>query len=369
MKNSVFLLITSVLLMIGSFSCQTPEKLIKKQQYDFALLKLAEKCSKPNPKPEDIHQFQDIYDAENQADHEIIQEMKASGEPDVWFEIAHRYTEMIARYTLAFQLPDTCKKLIHFQEVDLQTPHKQAIEKASLYGHALAKKLLGQQSDSSTDAAFTVLNRVLLLNSDNPIETEQLLHRAIFAGASSVIVEIRNETGIRFTDDWLKILVRINDTSQRIKFTYDQKENSIQPTDIQLIVRLQSVKVTPEKSLTRRYLEKKIEEDNEISAEVTEISNTKSCEINAVVECMRRNGIERTLVIPVQAVSVFNNTYASVSGDLRALSQENLKLMTGHAIPFPAEKALVQDAASEFNHVLSTLVVKNGVVSNKKSHE
>jgi hypothetical protein len=211
------------------------------------------------------------------------------------------------------------------------------------------------------------------------------MREALFSGIKEASVHIINRTGIDFTPPWLSQLVTMNDSRFIVDPISGKKSDGSSQNDLQIIVILESVKVSAEKIEKRSYSEKEILKEGGsvvvpflpdsisatisiealIEARINEVIRTRNCEIKASVEIIRIRGFSATLVNPVEAMSEFKNAYANVNGDIRALSAENVVLMKQVEVPFPPEEALVNDAAREFNRLLHALFLKIDVVSEK----
>lgn len=384
MKRIIFLLFVAGSCLIQFASCTTTESLLRKNKYEEATLRLASKISQPNPRPEQIKQFSELYSASNQADHDRIQQLKHSGLPDIWIEIASRYNDMSKRYEIAAQLPDTVKKMMQFKEIDLEPDRAAARLKARRYVHAKAKDLISVGNDSAIQDAYTMLMQLKNVDPES-VETELLMREVLFSGIKKASIRVINQSGIDFTSLWLNQLVAMNDTVLFRNSISDIKSDGKSQDELQIIVVLQSVKVSAEKTEKRSYDErailtgggsnivpvssdsilKTIPKNNLLDARINEVIKSRNCVISANVEIRRTKGFSATLVNPVEALSEFKNVYAVVNGDIRALSPDNMILMKQKELPFPTEEALVQDAANEFNRLLNAMFLKNSVVSDK----
>ncbi len=384
MKRFIFLLFVAGVYFTQLTSCTSTESLLRNKEYDDATARLASKISKPNPNPEHIKQFSELYSASNQADHDRIQQLKLSGLPDIWVEIAGRYAEMSKRYEIAEQLPDTVKKMIQFKEIDFQQPLAGARLKARRYVHAKVNDLVTVGNDSAIRDAYTMLLQLKNVDPES-VETESLMREVLFSGIQKASVHIINRSGIDFTPPWLSQLVTMNDSRFIVDPISGKKSDGSSQNDLQIIVILESVKVSAEKIEKRSYTEraylvgdglkivpvlsdsilKTIPKNALLEARINEVIRSRNCVINANVEIIRTKGFSASLVNPVEAMSEFKNAYANVNGDVRALSAENVTLMKQHEVPFPPEEALVNDAAKEFNRLLNAIFVKNNVVSDK----
>ena len=90
-------LIPALLLVVMLTACNTTKKLYEAQEYDQVIQRLAPDICYGDMNAKHINWVAASYHKANQADHERIQALKASGQPDVWPEIYQRYCSMKGR--------------------------------------------------------------------------------------------------------------------------------------------------------------------------------------------------------------------------------------------------------------------------------
>ena len=86
-------------LMLGAMltACNTTKKLYEAQEYDQVIQRVAPEVCQGKMNDKDLNYVAASYHKANQADHERIQALKATGQPDVWPEIYQRYCSMKGR--------------------------------------------------------------------------------------------------------------------------------------------------------------------------------------------------------------------------------------------------------------------------------
>ena len=86
-----FRLIPALLLVALLASCNTTKKLYEAQEYDQVIQRLASDATRGRANDKELNMLAASYHQANQADHERIQALKSTGQPDVWPEIYQRY--------------------------------------------------------------------------------------------------------------------------------------------------------------------------------------------------------------------------------------------------------------------------------------
>ena len=147
-------------------SCNTTQKLFEAQQYDQVIQREAPKVCAGQTNPNKIGLIAASYHRANQADHERIQALKASGQPEVWPEIYERFCSMKGRNQALACFPRKVKNDIQYTTLQLDEELKAAKNKAEAYLTAkLGQTLDGEQPDlEETDR---MIRRLQELNPEN----------------------------------------------------------------------------------------------------------------------------------------------------------------------------------------------------------
>ena len=112
-------LIPTLLLVVLMASCNTTKKLYEAQEYDQVIQRLAPDAVQGRVSDKEMNMLAASYHQANQADHERIQALKASGQPDVWPEIYQRYCSMKGRNDALAKLPNKVKRGMNYTKLDL----------------------------------------------------------------------------------------------------------------------------------------------------------------------------------------------------------------------------------------------------------
>lgn len=344
-----------ILLML--ISCQSTDKLIQNKQYDEALEQLVEKSMAKKPGETTIQSLSKAYHSANQIDHDRIQSLKISGQPEAVVEIYEKYNAIESRQNLIKQLPEDIQNKINFVPLDLKTQLSESSIKAQRYLFAKAAGL--QKTGNKPDAkeAYNLLTKLKTINPAYP-EINMLLRQALFNSSSNVLLKFENNTAITLSQNTVSRIMNFSAGEiplSNVKVSVTKEENIVY--DYTFLVRLTSIHVSPERTESRTFTEKKdIQGKTLQEAIVNEFNMSKSCEMKAVVDVFGSDSKSAILSTPVNATSNFTYSYATAKGDLTAISERTNELLRNKPIPFPANELLIPDASRQLNILLKQVI-------------
>ena len=292
MKKTLFPLILTVFVL--ATSCNTTKKLYEAKEYDQVIMRNAPKICAGHINAKQVALTAASYHEANQADHERIQALKASGAPDIWPEVFERYCSMKGRNDALSRFPQKIKRDINYTRLDLDDEIQGARNKAEAYLTAKIEQSLNDEADlDQADRLIRDLERV-------------------------------NRNNAYINDLKLKSLAkRYGDITNLMKINY---------SDIQ---------VSPNRDETVTFKETK---DN-LTATVTDHKLSKSATIKGNVLFFDSQKRKRILFkYPFDITSKFEHSYSTVEGSKEACSQQTMERMKQQPMPFPTDESLLEDA-------------------------
>ena len=292
MKKTLFPLILTVFVL--ATSCNTTKKLYEAKEYDQVIMRNAPKICAGHINAKQVALTAASYHEANQADHERIQALKASGAPDIWPEVFERYCSMKGRNDALSRFPQKIKRDINYTRLDLDDEIQGARNKAEAYLTAKIEQSLNDEADlDQADRLIRDLERV-------------------------------NRNNAHINDLKLKSLAkRYGDITNLMKINY---------SDIQ---------VSPNRDETVTFKETK---DN-LTATVTDHKLSKSATIKGNVLFFDSQKRKRILFkYPFDITSKFEHSYSTVEGSKEACSQQTMERMKQQPMPFPTDESLLEDA-------------------------
>ncbi len=368
-------LIAILLMTVLLFGCASPSRLVKNQEYDQAIEKLSKSLRTGTPKEKHVKLLRQAFHAANQRDHDRIMLLRQSGQPDIWSDIHFRYLAMNHRQDLIKGLPDAVKQGVNFRPIDYGADIAESRNKASAYLYARSEQLLKSNDRADARKAYDLLLELTQINR-NYRDTEILMRQALLQGTNQVLLAFDNQAGMPLPDGFTDRLMAFNPADFRDEFVqYDLYAFDGKNYDFTIWITLKNIRVSPEQVESRSFTETReiedgtkpkrddegnivLDEDGKVvevpnyrtvSAIVYETLLNKSALLEGSVDYMRNYDNSIVYSIPISATNNFNHAFASVNGDLKAISKETRQMMQNKHIPFPPDGLMVLEAAKALN--------------------
>jgi hypothetical protein len=234
------------------------------------------------------------YHQANQADHERIQTLKASGSPDVWPEIFERYCSIKGRSDEMSRFPAEVKKQINYRPINVDDELNGARNKAEAYMTAKITQTL---------------------NSEAPD-----LDRA---------------------DKMIKDLERINrNNSHLTDFKLKSMAKRYGGLDKLMHIEVMKRQVGPNRDESVSFKET----NGGLTATVTDHKLSKSATIEGKANFIDPKSKRMLLSLPYKMTSNFEHNYSTIEGPQEACSAQTLENLKQKPVPFPTDESLLQDA-------------------------
>ena len=280
--------------MLFATSCNTSQKLFEAQEYDRVIMKEAPKVCAGRANAKKIGLLAASYHRANQADHERIQALKASGQPDVWQEVFERYTSMKGRNKALACLPKRLKKDINYTSLNLDDELTAAHNKAESYLTANLTQYL-KAADADPEEADRMIRQLESIDPENTkLNDFKIQSLAKRYGDLSRLMHIE---------------VRRHQASPNRDETVTFKESS-----------------------------------QGLTATVTDHVCSKTATLAGNVRFIDPKNKQTLLTVPFETSSKFNATYTTIEGPIEACSEQTLERLKQPQVPFPTDESLLQDA-------------------------
>lgn len=275
-------------------SCNTTKKLYQAQEYDQVIMRNAQRICSGRLNNNLLAMVVESYHRANQADHERIQALKATGKPEVWPEIFERYCSMKGRNDALSCLPKKLKQQINYVTLDLDDEIQSSKNKADAYLAAkIAQTLSADNPD--LDQADRMIRQLEGINRDNS----------------------------RLNDFKLKSLARrYGDLSKLMHIDVRQHQASAN--------RDEAVSFKETKG--------------DLTATITDHVLSKSATIKGKVNFIDPKSKRLLMSLPFDVTSKFEHNYSTVEGPVEACSAQTLERLKQQPVPFPTDESLLKDA-------------------------
>ena len=333
-------------LLLGAMltACDTTKQLYEAQEYDQVIKRVAPKICIGDRNATHINYVAASYHKANQADHERIQALKATGQPDVWPEIYQRYCSMKGRNDALKCFPKEVKKGMNYVKLDLDDDILAARNKAESFLSAKARQLLSSGSVSDVAEAENYIDQLRRTNCEHP-QLLDLQKRVIMQSCETV------ELG--FLSDY-----NLPDGFQQAVFGFDEGEL---PSGVAQVFALKKPKhpfanvVVKELSISPLRLDEVTfkENKNGKSVDVTDHSQHKDVKLKGHISYYDPRSDKLMGAVPFEVTSTFKNDYTTIKGDREACSTETLSRLNSHPVPVPTDESMLLDAAKKLNDLIA----------------
>jgi hypothetical protein len=383
-----FLLFTVLLSVLVSCSGRKQiEKALHSGNYNQAIqdaLKKLENNKDKKRKQDYVMLLEDAYAKANERDLLNIKHLKKDGNPEHYKTIYDLYLNLNARQeavkaVLPLQINgrDIKIKLNDYTDAIVESR-----EKVSDYMYDKGLDLLESDDKYTIRQAYDVFKYIERIN-PNYEDTRSLLQEAHERGTEFVIVTIENQTNQiiprRLEDDLLNF-----DTYGLNQFwiVYHANSNSQIDYDYAMQLQLKRINISPEELHEKQLLREKqivdgwkyqlddagnvmkdslgndIKIDNIINvrARYFEFNQFKSTQVIANVVYVDLKTNQVLDAFPIDSEFVFENRFATVRGDERALTNEDLNIVRNRRVPFPSNEQMVYDTGEDLKIKLKNII-------------
>lgn len=332
-------------------ACNTTQKLYEAKEYDQVIMKTAPKLCSGRITAESVNLAANAYHHANQADHERILALKATGQPDIWPEIYERYRSMKGRNEALDCLPYEIKKGINFTKLDLDEELSGAQNKAEAYLEAKINQSLqaNGQDSGSTDRLIHELERVNPSNSRlNEFKLVSILRQS-----GDVLAGCTPKRGIHLPMGVEQAVMSFdaNETASfPVRIHYRKRPRVRYGAIMDIVIKRCETSSDRDESVSFK------ESNGNQTVTVTDHNLSKTGTIKATLKVYDPRSGELLVSIPLEANSKFAHSHTTIEGPREACSAQTLERLNQQAVPFPTDESILIDAAKELNNMVAKLI-------------
>ena len=386
MKN--FTLLAILLLVLTScVGRKQIEKQLHSGNYDQAIsnaLKKLEHNKDKKRKQDYIVMLQDAFYKVVEENHNTINHLKKDGNPEQYQQVFNIYLDLEDRQrAIKAVMPLHINgKLLTLNFNDYTNSIVDYRARVSNYKYDSAVTFMQSDNKINNRTAFETLKYIESINA-NFKDVRQLMEVAHHQGTDYVIVGIENQTHqiipIRLQDDLLNF-----DTYGLNDFwtVYHANANLDIDYDYAMALQLKRINVSPERITENKLIRKKnivdgweyvldtngnvvkdslgndVKQDKIITAKArfNAFNQFKSTQVIAkvVYSDLKQNQVLESFAIDSEFV--FDNLYATVRGDRRALTNEDIQILKNRRIRFPSNEQMVYDTGEDLKLKLKNII-------------
>ena len=363
------------------------EKAVNTGNYDLAISNALKRLStnkNTKRKSDYVIMLQDAFYKATDRDLNTIDHLKKDNNPESYRDIYEIYLDLNARQnTIKPILPlHVNGKNIPFNFTNYSNAIVDSKVKVSDYMYEKGIDLLESDNKTTIREAYSTLDYLEQIN-PNYENTRELLNEAHQRGTDYILVSINNETEqvipTRLEDDLLNF-----DTYGLNKFwsVYHANIDKDINYDYAMHLNLKRINISPESVKERQFIREKEVADGwkykldaagnvakdslgndikvdkiiKVKCRLLEVKQVKSSQVIANVAYMNLNSKQLLDAFPIDSKFIFENVFASIRGDKRALSNNERKLLNNRRIPFPSNEQMVYDTGEDLKLQLKNII-------------
>ena len=383
------LLLLTILLSI-LISCggrKQVEKSLNSGNYDQAISTALKKLKTNKDKKRKqayVIMLEDAYYKVVNRDLEQIERLKKDSNPELYKSIYDIYVNLDARQeAIKPILPlRVGNKIVSIPFNDYSDELLESRENVSDYMYEVGLELLESDDKFKIREAYKTYEYIESIN-PNYDKTRELMDEAYLRGLDYVIVSIENQTNQiiprRLEDDLLNF-----DTYGLNQFwtVYHASQNEDTAYDYAMQLQLKQINISPERINERQYLRKKeivdgweyeldgngnvvkdtlgndikIDKIVDVKCRFFEYNQSKSTQVLANVAYYDIKSTQLLESFPIDSEFIFENLYARIRGDKRALNSDDRKILRNERVPFPSNEQMVYDTGEDLKLKLKNII-------------
>ncbi|MEE4257124.1 MAG: hypothetical protein V2I47_08805 [Bacteroidales bacterium] len=356
---------------------QSPSKLIEKGEYDRAIEVCVDKLQNGKGKKDELYaELKHAQEMANADELKTIHELRASGQPDIWFDLFMAYSDLQKRYLTIMPVSDMLEAdMVKIELTDYSSDVETSRQNAAAYSYAHGLSLLKTGEKADAGKAYDEFLLVSKLYADFK-DIDVQMRRALGKSATLARLEVNNLSGASLPPDFIADIEDITLTYREKQYLdYVVRAKPGQQYSLILAIDINSVNVTPgtvnEKEYTTSHKNpesfaanyddpEKFEQDKKHEdfnkCKVKEIYQIKTAVIKGKVKYIDKESKAIMYAIPVTARSVFENKTATASGDLYACPPEIVEILDTPKLKFPKNGEMVTKAGKEFKMLVKGII-------------
>ena len=376
-----------ILILVSCSSKKQIEKSLNSGNYDQAIedaLRKLENNKNKDRKQDYVMMLHDAYVKAVERDLQTIKHLKKDGNPEHFKKIYELYLNLNARQeSIKPFLPlQVGGKPIRLDFKDYTNAIVESRNGVSNYMYQIGMQLLDSKNKYDIKEAYNTFQYIDQIN-PNYKDVRNLKEKAHHLGTDYVIVTIENQTNQviprRLEDDLLNF-----DTYGLNQFwtVYHANRDLKLDYDYAMALQLKRINISPEKLNEKQVLREKqivdgwkykkdskgnvakdslgndIKIDNiiDVKARYYEYQQFKSTQVLADVVYMDLKSNQTLDVFPINSEFIFENIYATVRGDERALSTRDRDLLRNRRMNFPSNENMVYDTGEDIKLQLKQII-------------
>lgn len=362
-------LYTALFILLLLAGCTSSTKLLQKGNYDAAIDKSIKKILKDASNNKEINILNRAYNLANERDRNIIQELKISGQPDIWEETFIRYSSLRSRQDKVSRLPKQVLSRINYEYFDYNREIAEAKNKAANYYYASGVKLLENNDRMSARKAYQQFGFIKKYF-NNYKDVDQKIQQSLAQGTNHISFRMQNQARVALPKDFENEILKISLSSlnkQWLQFDTQYDKNIYY--DYSIYLNLKHIEVSPQALEIEKYTDTKRVSDGweyvldgngnvmkdslgndvkrgkfkEIKAYITVNKMNKRSIVTGSLDYFDNRSGQLIKTVPITSEFVFDYQYGTFAGESDALTTKSKDIIKNRPLPFPTDLQMIFD--------------------------
>ncbi len=346
------------------------------QAIDLSLEKIKKKKGKKSADPY-VQLLKEAYDKAVERDKDLINKLSKDPNPDKWRQIYETYLLLDTRQdkikpVLPLYLVKQNKQVTFAME-DYTDKIINAKQHLVAHLYKKAKILLKSHNKADIRQAYDILDELDRIDTGYK-DVSQLMQQAHERGMTYALVKIVNETNKVIPKKLQDELLNFSSYgASNFWVDYHNKKQGGRQYDYTIKLKFKQINLSPDQERDKEVIEEKEIQDGytyqkdangrivkdslgnpikiprmvKIRSKVHLYQQYKEAQVVAQAEVIDNRTGQRIDNFPLQSKYVFEHTFATYSGDKRAIRREYIDFLKERRIPFPTSEQMIYDAAQD----------------------
>jgi len=370
-------------------ACKSPEKLLRKGDYDSVIDKSIKVLLKRKADNDDKVLLDKAYNLANQRDQERINFLIRENQPENWEEVFQRYSVLEARQAKVQKvLPFTIGgRQVNYPKVDYTTKIIEAKKNAAKYYYNAGVSQMDLNTKEGFRQAYFDFQKVREYRPSDYPDLGNLMNDARYLGISRVLIELENRVPAKLPPSFFNEVqsVYVSDLNGPwVEYHLEQIDRET-IYDYLITILIRQIEVTPPGIETREYIRRKRIQDGydyaldsrgnvmkdslgndikipryrDLVCTVIETKQFKSATVMGEIEFVSMNPKRMLKKEPVAGTTVFEHVSGKAVGDREVLLPEDWKLIDSEEVPFPDDLMMLHDCNSILRQAVTDAIRNN----------
>lgn len=330
-------------------------------KYDEAISQIVGKLLQYPGRTKSLADLKSNYDQANEIDQGRIKSLKATGQPDIWYDVHQSYVKLDNRQNMIMKLPVQKIQQAGIELADYQKSLSESKHKATAYLYTHGERLLDSNKPEDARQAYIEFMKTARLT-DSYKQLDVLIRKAILKGATNVEFEMHNRTRRPVSSSMIDQLSIIIWEFKQARYGQGKPAVTDNSFSFTLRIILDELKIGPDQVKDLEYQEERDlyrgdQVVDTIKCLIQETRQLKKAQLAGSLEYYDNQTGQVVNRVPIKVESVFTNAYATLQGNPEAAGEATRELLKAKKAAYPSDEQMILDATEEFTRKAREIIL------------